>query len=70
MGRIVAFGPDNVRRRPEAEQWWYCSSWIELLATALRDAIFEWIMVMAERSEPDIKLMYSQPSRYGRTSRA
>ena len=41
MGRIVAFGLDNVRRLPEAEQWYYCSSWIELLATALRDAIFE-----------------------------
>ena len=40
MGRIAAFGLDNVRTLPEAEQWWYCSSWIEVLATALRDAIF------------------------------
>lgn len=41
MGRIAAFGLDNVHTLPEAERWWFCSSWIELLAAVVRDAIFE-----------------------------
>ena len=41
MGRIAAFGLDNVRTLPEGEQWWYYSFRIELLATAVRDAISE-----------------------------